>query len=477
MLPQFLSYNKIYTRMPKGAQSSLSKVQAYVARYPTEFMATTRGELFCTLCSTIVSHCKKFSIDKHRQSKKHQKALPSTSQQRQQPLSIPTTSFDWNDYVGKVTAAFLSADIPLYKLNNPDLQALFKYVGQRAPSEFACRKRIDDMGKCEVNRICNILSDKVIFMVIDETDVSGCKYINTLVGDIEQPETTYLLHCKTLDASPNQQSVIHAVDDAIRTLETDRDNFVLLLTDAARYMTAAGRVVKQTYPRLFHITCVAHGLHNAAERIRANYEDVDKLIASVKASVVKNKDRKAKFSAINSPPQPVVTRWGSWLKAAEYYAKKFPQVREIINAFEGTGQLVVKAKEAVAVESLPGSLREIYQCYLKLVDEIQRAESTKYTVAQAYEKAYTLEFGSDPAGIKLYLGRRFEMNSDLKAIAEMTRPNISPELYAKLLNCQATSCSVERSFSMLRKLLAKDRHFTPDNVWKYLALYVNKSLE
>ena len=314
-------------------------------------------------------------------------------------------------------------------------------------------------------------------MVIDETDVSGCKYINTLVGDIEQPETTYLLHCKTLDASPNQQSVIHAVDDAIRTLETDRDNFVLLLTDAARYMTAAGRVVKQTYPRLFHITCVAHGLHNAAERIRANYEDVDKLIASVKASVVKNKDRKAKFSAINSPPQPVVTRWGSWLKAAEYYAKKFPQVREIVNAFEGTGQLVVKAKEAVAVESLPGSLREIYQCYLKLVDEIQRAESTKYTVAQAYEKAYTLEFGSDPAGIKLYLGRRFEMNSDLKAIAEMTRPNISPELYAKLLNCQATSCSVERSFSMLRKLLAKDRHFTPDNVWKYLALYVNKSLE
>jgi len=28
---------------------------------------------------------------------------------------------------------------------------------------------------------------------------------------------------------------------------------------------------------------------------------------------------------------------------------------------------------------------------------------------------------------------------------------------------------------MLRKLLAKDRHFSPDNVWKYLALglYVN----
>ena len=59
----------------------------------------------------------------------------------------------------------------------------------------------------------------------------------------------------------------------------------------------------------------------------------------------------------------------------------------------------------------------------------------------------------------------------------MTRPNISPELHAKLLNCQATSCNVERRFSMLGKLLAKDRHFSPDNVWKYLALDVNESLE
>ena len=153
-------------------------------------MATTRREPFYTLCSTIVLHHKKFSVDKHRPSKKHHKALLSTSKQLQHPLSIPTTSFDWNDYVGKVTTAFLSADIPLYKLNNPDLQALFNYVGQRTPSESACRKRTDNMGKCEVHRICNILSDKVTFMVIDETDVSGCKYINTLVGDLDQPETT-----------------------------------------------------------------------------------------------------------------------------------------------------------------------------------------------------------------------------------------------------------------------------------------------
>ena len=66
---------------------------------------------------------------------------------------------------------------------------------------------------------------------------------------------------------------------------------------------------------------------------------------------------------MNSPLQTVVTRWESWLKAAEYYAKNFPQVLEIVNALEGTGQLVVKAKKAVGAESLPRSLREIYQCF------------------------------------------------------------------------------------------------------------------
>ena len=205
-----------------------------------------------------------------------------------------------------MASIFLSADIPLRKLKNPELQALFKCIGQKAPSESTCLKQVDDMGKCEVNRICNGLSDKVIFMVINETDVSGCKYVlvYALVRNIEQPETSYLLHCKILDSSPNQQTVIHAVDGAICTLQTDKDNFVLLLTDAVRYMTAAGRVVKQTYRRLFRITCMVHDLHNAAQRIRANYEDVDKLIAAVKALVVKNKNQRAK---INSPRQPLFT--------------------------------------------------------------------------------------------------------------------------------------------------------------------------
>jgi len=66
--------------------------------------------------------------------------------------------------------------------------------------------------------------------------------------------------------------------------------------------------------------------------------------------------------------------------------------------------------------------------YIKLIDEIQRVETPKYTIAQAYETGYTFEFGSDPAGIKLYLDHRFELHRALKAIVEMTWPNFGPVL-------------------------------------------------
>ena len=57
--------------------------------------------------------------------------------------------------------------------------------------------------------------------------------------------------------------------------------------------------------------------------MKSHFEDVDQLIAKVKAVTIKNKTRQAKFSAIGHPPKPVPTRWGSWLNAALYYAKNF----------------------------------------------------------------------------------------------------------------------------------------------------------
>ena len=48
------------------------------------------------------------------------------------PLHVLTSG--WNDYVGKATSPFLSADMPFFKLRNPELQSLFQLLGRKALS-------------------------------------------------------------------------------------------------------------------------------------------------------------------------------------------------------------------------------------------------------------------------------------------------------------------------------------------------------
>ena len=57
----------------------------------------------------------------------------------------------------------------------------------------------------------------------------------------------------------------------------------------------------------------------------------------------------------------------------------------------------------------------------------------------------------------------------------MKRQDISPAVYHKLQNSQPTSAFVERSFSMLKKLLAKDKNLKDENVRHYMTLHFNAS--
>ena len=65
-----------------------------------------------------------------------------------------------------------------------------------------------------------------------------------------------------------------------------------------KYMIAANIAVKSLYPKLFQVTCVACLLLICAMKIKSHFEDVDQLIAKVKAVTIKNETRQAKFSAI-----------------------------------------------------------------------------------------------------------------------------------------------------------------------------------
>ena len=85
-----------------------------------------------------------------------------------------------------------------------------------------------------------------------------------------------------------------------------------------------------------------------------------------------------------------------------------------------------------------------------------------------------LQFGADRANIRPYLEKRLRSN-DLTAICEMTREEISPALYCMLQAAQPSTAEVERSFSLLNKILVDDRNFLPSSVKHYMCVYFNTS--
>ena len=65
-----------------------------------------------------------------------------------------------------------------------------------------------------------------------------------------------------------------------------------------------------------------------------------------------------------------------------------------------------------------------------------------------------MQFDDDSCAIKAYIKKRLS-NSDLEAIINCTNLTIVPISYALLQKAQPTSAPIERSFSMISKLLRK----------------------
>ena len=291
----------------------------------------------------------------------------------------------------EVAKTFLEADIPLYKLNHPSVKRLFQQLGKQCPSESSCRSKVKLIGEKQKQEMKANLSGKGIFLVVDEAIVQERRILCILVGAIDSPCQTHVLECVQISTTNNASVVCQAVDDALRFLETKRDDFNLLLSDAAPYMTAAGGNLKLMYSNLFHVTCVSHLFHNCCMKIRSNCTEVDDLIASIKALVCKNKSRLSAFSEIGFPPEPVITRWGTWLSAAMHYAQNLPTVKAIVENLDGSGLILSRAKQAVNAINLATQLTNISK-YKSLENFILKSEKIDYSINDAFTDINNISF-------------------------------------------------------------------------------------
>ena len=161
-------------------------------------------------------------------------------------------------------------------------------------------------------------------------------------------------------------------------------------------------------------------------RVRAHCKNIDEIIATIKAATIKNKDRKKDFHDADLPsPDPVITRWATWLRAALYYSENLPAVRTIVNNWTSAGLLVSRAKDAINVEDFLPDLVRINQ-YRTLAANVEFLEGSACTITEAYGLLKNMQFNDDLYSIKNYIKKRLS-NSNLETIINCTNLTIDQQ--------------------------------------------------
>ncbi len=89
-----------------------------------------------------------------------------------------------------------------------------------------------------------------------------------------------------------------------------------------------------------------------------------------------------RFDEIDTPPQPIVIRWTSCLKAATYYASS--QGGGIVMQLNGNGLPITRAQANLQNANITADLVAITPCYCSLVTIILRMEISSYTIREAF---------------------------------------------------------------------------------------------
>ena len=115
---------------------------------------------------------------------------------------------------------------------------------------------------------------------------------------------------------------------------------------------------KDLFSNVNHITCLAHAVHNVCETIRDEFDLVNDFIGKTKRFLSYSKEERNNFrEEVGSlPPDPVITRWETFLKAAQFYYNHLTKAKSVIEKSDsqskGTKQLKKSGQQQESWKSI-----------------------------------------------------------------------------------------------------------------------------
>lgn len=499
--------------MPKVKSNSSSKIRAFVAEFPGIFKSD--GDiLYCKCCNIRVNHDQRGTVVQHLNTNKHKNSAKTNSAQQSLLTTQLGNTLRKSEFQFDLAKALLNADIPFWKLQNEHFRIfLEKYTNNKIPDESTLRKNY--LGKCYddfLSKMRCFLNEKKIWVTIDETTDTEGRYIASVVVGVlsEDKEESAKSFVVTIEELPktNHQTIAKCFNESMNLIWPSGikyDNVLLFVSDAAPYMIKAGKAIRIFYPKMIHVTCMAHGLHRLAETVRTEFRDVNNLISSVKKIFLKAPRRLQLFKEMNPglplPPQPIVTRWGTWLSAAFYYAENLQSIEHTLNCFDEDESVAIsEAKQCLKLKTIKNDLVYITSNLKKIATIIENLEKKNVALTSTLDEilSFHSELKSCPGKFGEKLNQKFEevlnknpgytillriKNKLLGILEEKEEENrdfevlnvLSPSDISKFKYAPITSCDVERSFSQYKALFRDNRKsLTFDHLKKTFICSVNK---
>lgn len=462
------------------------------------YVLTDQG-VSCIYCETVFQTITTQVFRGHEESLKHQRAVVLNAiRPRPSEGAARITSCRQNAFWAELCDVFILADIPLDKLRNPFFRRfLEKWMRHVMPDPTTLRDGyIDLIYEAKIQRIRNEIGDHCIALSVDETtDKPGRCVVNAVVTPLlpDCAGIPRLVHCDELDEA-NGDTIVSFVRDALAIVWPNgihHDRVLVYGTDSARYMKRSARILQEDFPKMVNCTCVAHAWNLVAEKVRHTYAEADGIIANTKKVFRKAPNRVRLFREmcphISLPPEPILTRWATWLEAAVYYSMHYHEVAQVIAELEPNAECVEQAQELFEEPGMDHVFDIICSNFSSIITTIKRLETRGLLLRDAIEIVETmrseiLAIGDVARPITEKMLDVFERNegyATMKAVSQYLEsgqrtenlPNWSEDDLQAARYAPIATAEIERTFSRFKKILAHDREsFTFKNVAKHVVI-------
>jgi len=467
----------LHTNLCDNMADSLASIKRLIDKN-IYYTALDVDKIYCNPCGQsikISKRAQKYCIISHENGKKHKKNAEKWTGTRQISTKEHISGASRNEFFHDITELFVVANIPLEKLAHP---IFAKFVGKW------CLKNCPDCSTLRryymkpfyeeiIRKIQREISDSCIYVEIDEAIINGRKIYSIIVGRLDgEPSKPFLLDIMEISENPNNINAAQSLTDALQILWPERlfyERVRLLLTDQASYMVKAGENLRQgLFPNILHITCICHALSRVCEEVKQCYPCADKVITNLKIVLSRCPRRVGMLEELSGCPLvsfPVSTRWGTWIRFANYVCQNFGAIKQFVESvFEEDCSAIGHLLRWMNESELATELQEIF--VLKMLPEtIQKLETRNLPITEQRNLVEELR-DNLPARFKNKLDRCLSKNPSYHEIFAIRQPEVSLKyIYAPL-----TSVEVERSFSQIKHILTEQRGCLSRENFRYLCV-------